>query len=257
MMLKEEKITAIKCLYEQGWKIKKLAQEFAISRNTFLSDGADNVRDLQYIMHPEAEHILDWFHITKRITVLNQFAKDMLHSDPEEGTQITKDLESIKWYLWHGNVKEALEHLEDCYQLCEYEEIKYARKKKLIFYLEEMKTYIENNAHLIPNYGERWRNGEYIATSFVESTVNEVISKRMVKKQQMQWSQEGAHYMLQVRTAALNGNLPEHFEKWYPGLSLKKSPPPMPPDKNKPRNRIKKQIQHKNHNDNLSKIMAA
>jgi len=28
---------------------------------TFLSDGADNVRDLQYIMHPESEHLLDWF----------------------------------------------------------------------------------------------------------------------------------------------------------------------------------------------------
>ena len=34
---------------------------------TFLSDGADNVRDLQYIMHPESEHVLDWFHLTKRV----------------------------------------------------------------------------------------------------------------------------------------------------------------------------------------------
>ena len=24
---------------------------------TFLSDGADNVRDLQFIMHPESEHV--------------------------------------------------------------------------------------------------------------------------------------------------------------------------------------------------------
>ncbi|MEH2213640.1 hypothetical protein [Nostoc sp.] len=30
----------------------------------------------------------------------------------------------------------------------------------------------------IPNYEERWRNGEAIATEFVESTVNQVISKR-------------------------------------------------------------------------------
>lgn len=28
---------------------------------TFLSDGADNVRDLQYLMYPESEHLLDWF----------------------------------------------------------------------------------------------------------------------------------------------------------------------------------------------------
>jgi transglutaminase/protease-like cytokinesis protein 3 len=33
-----------------------------------------------------------------------------------------------------------------------------------------------------PDYGERHRTGETISTSFVESTVNQVISKRMVKK---------------------------------------------------------------------------
>jgi hypothetical protein len=45
---------------------------------------------------------------------------------------------------------------------------------------------------MIPNYGERYRYGETISTAFVESTVNEVIAKRMVKKQQMQWSHQGA-----------------------------------------------------------------
>ena len=43
----------------------------------------------------------------------------------------------------------------------------------------------------IPNYGDRYRHGEPIATSFVESTVNQVISKRMVKKQQMRWTERG------------------------------------------------------------------
>ncbi len=57
-------------------------------------------------------------------------------------------------------------------------------------------TYIRNNRHLIPNYGEKWRYGETISTSFVESTINKVIAKRMVKKQQMQWTHEGAHYLL-------------------------------------------------------------
>jgi len=42
----------------------------------------------------------------------------------------------------------------------------------------------------------------------------------MVKKQQMQWSSIGAHYLLQVRTATLNGDLPGHFERWYPGLKI-------------------------------------
>jgi len=83
-----------------------------------------------------------------------------------------------------------------------------------------LSTYVENNRTIIPNYGERWRYGETIASSFVESTVNEVITKRMVKKQQMQWSPIGAHYLLQTRTAVLNDDLPHHFERWYPGLKI-------------------------------------
>ncbi len=66
-------------------------------------------------MHPESEHVLDWFHLTMRLTVLNQFAKGLNHSDPEEGKEFTKNLESVKWYLWHGNVEKAEDRLEDCY----------------------------------------------------------------------------------------------------------------------------------------------
>ena len=93
-------------------------------------------------------------------------------------------------------------------------------KSKMIKYLDELSTYIENNSHLIPNYGERWRYGEAIATGFVESTINEVVSKRMVKKQQMQWTQIGAHYMLQTRSAVLNNDLQEYFGRWYKGFNI-------------------------------------
>jgi hypothetical protein len=61
--------------------------------------------------------------------------------------------------------------------------------KKLAKAVEEFHTYIQANAPFIPNYGERWRNDDIIASGFVESAVNEVVSKRMVKKQQMQWTQ--------------------------------------------------------------------
>ena len=187
---------------------------------TFLSDGADNVRDLQYIMYPESEHVLDWFHVTMRMTVLSQFAKGLKHSDPAAGKEVGEELESAKWYLWHGNVEKALHCLDDFYMLCDDEELHYGNCKKLLRHLSEMSTYIENNRHLIPNYGEKWRYGEAISTGFVESTINEVVAKRMVKKQQMQWTQQGAHYLLQTRTAVLNEELGKHFERWYPGLKI-------------------------------------
>ena len=68
------------------------------------------------------------------------------------------------------------------------------------------------------NYGDRYGNGETISTAFVESTVNEVISKRFVKKQQMRWTKEGAHGLLQVRIQVLNDELQQTFRIWYPGM---------------------------------------
>ena len=44
----------------------------------FLSDGGDTVRDLQHYLSPESEHLLDWFHITMRLTVMGQMVKGMM-----------------------------------------------------------------------------------------------------------------------------------------------------------------------------------
>jgi hypothetical protein len=43
----------------------------------FLSDGGEDVRQVQLYLNPEAEHLLDWFHITMRLTVLLQTAKGL------------------------------------------------------------------------------------------------------------------------------------------------------------------------------------
>jgi hypothetical protein len=57
-----------------------------------------------------------------------------------------------------------------------------------------------------------------ISTGFVESTVNQVVSRRMVKKQQMRWSQRGARLLLQIRTRVLNDDWEDTFRRWYPGF---------------------------------------
>ena len=82
-----------------------------------------------------------------------------------------------------------------------------------------------NRLILPPNQWRRYcyRYGETISTAFVESTVNEVVSKRMVKKQQMRWTQRGAHLLLQVRTKTLNGDLKDTFGRWYPAMSQVKT----------------------------------
>ena len=184
---------------------------------TFLSDGGDTVRDLQLYLNPNAEHLLDWFHLTMRITVMRQMAKGLGAAGTELRETALKELERIKWFLWHGNVFRALETMDDLAMDLDPEEPT-AKEVTLLKKLEEFETYIRNNAGFIVNYGERWRYGETISTAFVESTVNQVVSKRMVKKQQMRWSQQGAHLLLQVRTRVLNDELRDVFRQWYPNF---------------------------------------
>jgi hypothetical protein len=43
----------------------------------FLSDGGDTVRRLQMHLNPQSEHVLDWFHVTMRLTVMEQMRKGM------------------------------------------------------------------------------------------------------------------------------------------------------------------------------------
>jgi hypothetical protein len=68
-----------------------------------------------------------------------------------------------------------------------------------------------SNKSAIINYGARYRSGRRIATALAESAVNSLVARRMVKKQQMQWSKRGAHLLLQVRAAVLNGDLRERL----------------------------------------------
>jgi len=193
---------------------------------TFLSDGGDTVRELQLYLNPHAEHLLDWFHVTMRLTVLQQTAKGLPDQTRDEEADyplrdpVVRDLERLKWYLWHGNVYKALQVTPSMEMDLDAAVATsgHATARKLLKAVEEFHTYIENNARFIPNYGERYRAGERISTGFVESTVNQVISKRFCKKQQMAWTPRGAHLLLQIRTRVLNGDWEATFREWYPGF---------------------------------------
>src|SRR5512135_1914257 len=98
-------------------------------RVEFLTDGGDTVRELPLYLCPESEHWLDWFHVTMRLTVMGQLAKGLAlervpvgpagdDGEEEEVGQLDvpaleKQLESLKWHLWHGNVYRALQIIED------------------------------------------------------------------------------------------------------------------------------------------------
>ncbi len=57
---------------------------------------------------------------------------------------------------------------------------------------------------------------ETISSASGECAVNQIVSKRMVKKQQMRWAPKSAHLLLQVRAKVLNNELGSGFKLWYP-----------------------------------------
>ena len=139
---------------------------------TFLSDGEDTLRHLQLEMSPKATNILDWHHLTMKLTVLGQYGKGLVQCEAMLGKAIQDQIERLKWSLWHGQVDKALGKIDDLETSLEpFSEIS-ARFPRLVKALSGLRTYIVNNRHLIPNYGERYGSGEPIATGFVESTVN-------------------------------------------------------------------------------------
>jgi hypothetical protein len=131
---------------------------------------------------------------------------------------ISEDLWRLKWLLWHGNVFNALQTVEGI--AIDLETLHPdGQPSKLLKAVNEFDSYLHANAGRIPNYGERRRAGEAISTAFTESAVNQVISKRKVKKQQMRWTPRGAHLLLQVRTRVLNDTLTNDYRRWYPGFT--------------------------------------
>lgn len=185
----------------------------------FLSDGAANLRQLQELLTPNSLHILDWFHVTMRCTVLQQYLLGLTKMDPD-GEAMEKQLTSAKWHLWHGSADKALELIIDvAWNLQAHQENAdkpYDKIKPLVRYLNDLESYIRQNKHLIVDYSERYRYGEAISSGFVESTVNYLVAKRCNKKQQMQWSKAGVHQLLVVRAKVLNEELESEFRKRYP-----------------------------------------
>jgi hypothetical protein len=144
---------------------------------TLLTDGDVGLRAVQQQVAPEAEHVLDWFHIAMRPTNLQQVAKGVnALTDGGVRRHALDELERAKWRFWNGHRIRGLIGL----------------------------------VHL-----QQWAR----ALCFnVESAVNEIVAKRMVKKQQMRWNRHTVQSFLEVRIHVLNGTLENAFRYWHQGF---------------------------------------
>ena len=149
-----------------------------------LADGAGNcwsaISSLETYCK-KLECILDWFHIVMKI----QTVKNALDESFEES------LDSAKWSLWHGEAEDALRKIGFIRESI----IDNKERSKL----KKLQEYLENNRDYLVNYNKREEANKTFTSQVAESHIDTLINDRHKRKQIMQWTQEGAHNVLQIR----------------------------------------------------------
>jgi len=160
-----------------------------------------------------ARHILDWFHLSMRVRHIEQALKglkalDVRHQGPLDYIEI--DVERLRHLLWNGYHDETYRLLASIVGMASNFVLLNGptvepKAWRFAGLCEDLRAYISNNHDAMIDYGRRWRKGRPISTSRAESLVNNLVNARMNKRRQMRWSPSGAHRVLQVRAAVLDG----------------------------------------------------
>ena len=149
--------------------------------------------------------ILDWFHIAMKFQAAERSVFGSKSVALTERGAVEQAIRSAKWLVWHGKGSKAVARIKafDAALMASdsYED------STLWWNLRRLCFNLDNNAGTLANYGARYRKGLPISSGIAESAVNQVVSHRMAKKQQMRWTDEGAHCLVQVRVADLNAEL--------------------------------------------------
>jgi hypothetical protein len=192
----------------------------ADTRVTALSDGDAGLRAMQRAAAPDADPILDWFHIAMRWQHVHQLATGAMRQGQtaEARTWLLDQIERAKWALWNGQLRKAFGHLSELRVWTWNSGADPSWLEHLRIHLSELTAYLDANADALPDYGARYRAGQPISTAFAESAVNQIIAKRMIKRQQMRWNRDTVQPFLTVRVAVLNDTLEQAFRTWHAGF---------------------------------------
>jgi hypothetical protein len=188
---------------------------------TVLCDGDVGLWRLQREALPGATVVLDWWHVAIRFEHALQTARGLCvgTADADLAGEAAHRLERAKWRLWHGRWIGCRRKLAGLYRWTKRKHIRgIVGIDRLQRHICELLGYLERNEDMLVHYAARRRRGEPISTAFVESAVNEIVAKRMNKRQQMRWNRTTVQPFLDVRTAVLNDALEDAFRHRYPGF---------------------------------------
>jgi hypothetical protein len=188
---------------------------------TVLCDGDAGLWRLQRETLAAATVVLDWWHVAIRFEHALQTARGLGAgaANADLADEAVGSLERAKWRLWHGRWTGCRRKLAGLFRWTKRKHLReVAGIDRLQRHISELLGYLERNEDMLVHYAARRRRGEPISTAFVESAVNEIVAKRMNKKQQMRWDRTTVQPFLDVRTAVLNETLEDAFRHRYPGF---------------------------------------
>src|SRR5689334_18577735 len=186
------------------------------TRLTAFTDGCPGLRSILTEAGVPEPPFLDRFHIAMRLEHAGKTAGSLPSETSEQErakTVIVTEVDRLRWRVWHGKASDAritLERIRELMPAFQGERGRGARSpsaRRLWTALREIDRYLSSQSAWLVNYAKRHRAGQRVGTSITEGTANFLVNRRLNKEQQMRWSRRGAHLLLQVRCALINGKL--------------------------------------------------
>ncbi len=185
---------------------------------TVLCDGDAGLWQLQREVLPNAAPVLDRGHAAVRFEHALPVARSLGAGTAEARVAgpAVRGLGRAKWRPWHGGWPRCRRKLA---ALCRWAGRASVREGAGADKLRRQVAGLPRaqKAALVPCAARR-RRGEPVATSFVESAVDETTAWRMTKKQQTRWNRATVQPFLDVRTAVLNSTFEDAFRRRRPGF---------------------------------------
>jgi hypothetical protein len=193
-----------------------------------MTDGAESLLRLRAFLPVPTRFVLDYFHVSMKLRHIDQCIgtiPPMVLSLGGSVFELYDWFNYLRGYLWSGRRQKFEESVDSLLELLDRAEEVMPDLHRSVHmaagHLCNLAWYIRKNESGIINYS-RWRKeGRRISTSAVEGTVNRLIGRRLGKGQHMCWTKRGAHLLLQVRCAVLNGELLERFQRWFPTVGTR------------------------------------
>lgn len=151
-----------------------------VKKVVVIGDGAHWIWNMCKELFPDAECILDFFHMTENVY---DYAKELFSNNEKK---YTKWAETVIYYIKTEQFKKALKKITGSPLVVD-------KASKAV----NLEGYIKNNMDKM-NYLEYKRKGYYVGSGMVESGNKIVVQKRM-KQAGMRWGIDGAQYMAVLR----------------------------------------------------------